>query len=96
MSQGFGHEVPPRHAQQQHRRVSRYLVVIASGGDRIARLFLDDRQQVSEFDAGAEAVADMIQGASSTVGASGAEWDRALAGHSGAERADATVYTLDV
>ena len=96
MNQGFGHEVPTRHAQQEHRQISRYLVVISSGGDRIARLFLDDFQQVQEFDAGTEEVSAMIQSAAATAGAGGAEWDRALAGHSAEERADATVYVLDI
>jgi len=96
MNQGFGHEVPTRHAQKDHRQVSRYLVVISSGGDRIARLFLADLQQVSEFDAGTEEITVMTQGAAATTGASGPEWDRALAGHSAEERADATVYLLDI
>jgi hypothetical protein len=96
MNDGFGHEVPPRHAQQAHRQVTRYLVVISSGDSGIARLFLDDRAQVAEFDAGAEEVGTLTRGVPATVGATGPEWDRALAGHSAAERAGATVYVLDV
>jgi len=96
MNQGFGHEVPNRHAQKDLRQVSRYLVVISSGGDRIARLFLANREQVSEFDAGTEEIAVMIRSATSTAGAGGAEWDKALAGHNADERAGATVYQLDV
>ncbi len=96
MSQGFGQEVPTPHAQQQHRPVSRYLVVIASEDGAVARLFLDNLEQVAEFDAGTEEVAVMTRGATARPGACGPEWDRALAGYSAEERAAATVYVLDV
>ncbi len=96
MSQGFGHEMPSRHVQQDHRRVSRYLVVIASGAGPVAKLFLDSREQVGEFDASTEEVAVMTRSASSSPGAGGAEWDKALSGHSAEERAAAMVYQLDV
>lgn len=96
MSQGFGHELPPRHNQQQHRQVSRYLIVISSGAGPVAKLFLESREQSGEFDASTEEVAVMTRSASSSTGASGAEWDKALAGHSAEERAAATVYRLDV
>ena len=96
MNDGFGHEVPPRHAQQQHRQISRYLVVIPSTDGAIARLFIADYTQVAEFNAGTEEVMELIQTAASSRGASGAEWDKALAGHTAAERAGATVYVLDV
>ena len=96
MSQGFGHEVPARHAQQQHRPVSRYLVVIESDGVAVARLLLGSLEQVAEFDAGTEEIAVMTRGATVRQGAGGPEWDRALAGHSAEERAAAVVYVLDV
>jgi hypothetical protein len=96
MNNGFGHEVPPRHAQQAHRQVTRYLVVIGSTDGQLARLFLADRTQVAEFDAGTEEVAQLTKASQGTQGAVGAEWDRALAGHTAAERAAATVYVLDV
>ena len=51
---------------------------------------------VAEFDAGAEEVAVMAQRLTPRKGAQGAEWDRALEGHSARERAAADVYTLDV
>jgi len=38
----------------------------------------------------------MIRGLAPSRDASGPEWDRALGGHSAAERAAAAVYTLDV
>jgi len=41
MGQGFGRELPVPHAQASHREISRYLVVIPSGGVTIARLFLE-------------------------------------------------------
>lgn len=96
MNQGFGHELPPRHAHQQHRQVSRYLVVIESSAGPLAKLFLDNREPAGEFDASTEEVAVMTRSASSSMGASGTEWDKALSGHSAAERAAATVYQLDV
>lgn len=96
MNEGFGHEVPARHEQQTHRQVTRYCIVIASTAGALARLLLADRTQVAEFDAGTEEVAELIKTASASVGATGPEWDRALAAHTAAERAAATVYTLDV
>jgi len=96
MSQGFGHELPPRHAQQQHRQVSRYLIVIDSSAGPVAKLFLDSHEQVGEFDAGTEEVAVMTRNAASSMGAAGPEWDKALSGHSAEERASATVHLLDI
>jgi hypothetical protein len=96
VSQGFGHELPGRHVQQDHRKVSRYLIVIDSSAGPVAKLFLDSREQVGEFDAGTEEVAVMTRSATSSTGASGVEWDKALSGHSAQERAAATVYLLDV
>ncbi|MEO6277538.1 hypothetical protein [Roseateles sp.] len=96
MNDGFGHEVPPPHAQQTHRQVSRFLVVIGSNDGGMARLFLADRTQVGEFDAGTEEVVELIKTAAASTGASGPEWDRALGGHTAAERASATVYELPV
>ena len=66
------------------------------GSGAVARLFLADRTQVAEFDAGTEEVTELIKTATARAGASDAAWDRALASHSAAERAAATVYTLDV
>ena len=96
MSHGFGSEAPRAHVHTQHRRPARYLVVLDSEGSAIARLFLDTREQVAEFDAGAEEAAQMTMGLVPITGAEGPEWDRALAGHSAAERRAASVYTLDV
>jgi hypothetical protein len=96
MGQGFGHELPVPHAQASHREISRYLVVIPSGGVTIARLFLESREQVADMDAGSEEIVSMTAGLVPTRGASGPEWDRALSGHSASERADAEVYTLKI
>ena len=96
MSQNFGSESPRAHIQTSHRKPARYLVVIDSGGFVVARLFLDTREQVAEFDAGTEEAAQMMVGLVPTKGAASAEWDRALEGHSAAERRAADVYTLDV
>lgn len=96
MSQNFGQEVPSRHVQATHQPVSRYLVVIPSGGVFIARLLLDSRVQVAEFDAGAEEASSMTRGLLPSKGAVGAEWDHALAGHSHEEREQAQVYSLGI
>ena len=96
MSQGFGGEAPRAHTNTQHQRPARYLVVIDSGGSALARLFLDNREQVAEFDAGAEEASRMTAGRIPIIGAEGPEWDRALAGHSAPERSAAHVYALDV
>jgi hypothetical protein len=96
MNQGFGGESPRRHVQAPLRKTTRYLVVIDSGGSAVARLFLDTREQVAEFDAGTEEVTQMTHGLLPATGANGAEWDRALEGHSALERSTAAVYTLDI
>ena len=96
MNQGFGGESPRRHQQTPLRQAARYLVLIDAGGLAVARLFLETREQVAEFDASTEDTASMTSARVPVKGASGAEWDRALGGHSAAERAAAEVYTLDV
>jgi hypothetical protein len=96
MSQDYGSPLPDSHVQTEHRKIARYLVVIDAGGVGVARLFLDTREQVSEFDAGTEEAAQMVAGLAPAGGADGPEWDRALQGHSPAERRAARVYTLDV
>ena len=96
MGQNFGIEVPPAHRDEPHRAPARYLVLIDAGGTTVARLLLASRQPVAEFDAGSEEVAVMTRGLVPARGATAAEWDRALEGHSAAERAAAEVYTLDV
>jgi hypothetical protein len=96
MSQDFGRESAYAHVQTEHRKISRFLVVIDAGGVGVARLFLDSREQVAEFDAGTEEAVQMIVGLVPSHGADGPEWDRALQGHSLAERRAAKVYQLDV
>lgn len=88
--------MPGAHTQTSHRKPSRYLVVIDAGGSVVARLFLDTRERVAEFDAGTEETAQMTAGLVPVQGANGPEWDHALEGHSAAERAAADVYTLAV
>jgi hypothetical protein len=96
MAQVFGNEVPRRHSDTPSRKAARYLVVIEAGGSAVARLFVDTREQVAEFDASTEEVTLMTRGLAPAIGAAGPEWDAALAGHSPAERQAARVYTLDV
>ena len=95
MDHGFGIESPGEHAHTVHRKPTRYVVVIDSAGSTIARLFLESREQVGEVDAGAEEIALMTRGLQPQRSALGEEWDRALQGHSAAERRTADVYTLD-
>ena len=89
-------ESPRAHPQALHRKPVRYLIVIDSGGSMIARLCLDTREMVGDFDAAVEEVGSMTAGLIPVEGAIGPEWDAALAGHSVAERAAAKVYTLAV
>lgn len=96
MSQTFGMESPRKHDHESHRQPARYLVVIDSGGYMVARLFLETRELVAEFDAAVEEVSSMTNGLVPEVGALGAEWDRALQGHNATERAGAMVYTLAI
>ncbi len=60
----------------------------------VARMFLETREQVAEFDAGVEEVTVMASGLTPENGALGAEWDLPLLGHSTSERGQAKVYTL--
>jgi hypothetical protein len=96
MSQDFGREAPRVHQAALHRERTRYLVVIDGGGVTVARLFGRGREPLGDFDAGTEEVATMIKGLTPAAGGAAAEWDRALEGHSAAERAAARIYTLDI
>jgi hypothetical protein len=95
MDETFGIESPARHHEGPHRAPVRYLVIIEEAGSAVARLFLASHEQVAEVDAGSEEVAQLVRGRKAEHGAIGPEWDRALLGHSPAERAAAEVYTLD-
>jgi hypothetical protein len=75
---------------------AKYLVIIESGGSSEAIMFTPERKRVADFDASIEETALMARGLTPAHGASGPEWDHALAGHSADERANAVVYTLDV
>lgn len=96
MNNGYGMASPAQHVQTARQEPVKHLVVIDAGGVRIARLLLASREQVGEFDASTEEIAQMTQGLTPAVGALGAEWDKPLAGHSALERSAAEVYTLDV
>ena len=96
MSDGFGNEVPHAHGNTSLRPRARYLVVIDSGGFMVARMFLESREQVAEFDASTEEVAQMMMPLRAEGDASDPQWDRALAGHSASERAAARVYVLEI
>jgi hypothetical protein len=96
MNHGFGMEAHGKHPAHEHRKPARYLLLIDAGGSTVARLFTESRESAGEFDAGSEEVAVMTQRLKPASGATAPEWDRALEGHSAAERAAAVVYTLDV
>ena len=93
---GLGDELHRAHDNTSPRPRTRYLVVIDSGGFMVARLFLESREQVAEFDASTEEVAQMIAHLQPERTAADPQWDRALAGHSAAERAQARVYVLAI
>jgi hypothetical protein len=92
----FGIEAHGKHPSGSHRPPARYLLLIDAGGSTVAQLFTADRQLAGEFDAGSEEVAVMTHRLKPAAGADSPEWDRAMRGHSPAERAAAVVYTLDV
>jgi hypothetical protein len=92
---GYGIERPAPHARRPLREPARYLVLIEAAGASTALLFSAAREQLGEFDA-TEEIESLTRGVAPAVGASGAEWDRALAGNSAEQRAAALVYTLDV
>ena len=97
MNQSFGIAKPEAHGHEANDSPpAKYLVLIESAGSAVARLFLDDRVPVAEFDAGADEVGMMTAGLVPERSAPLPEWDRALASHTAAERAAAEVYTLDV
>ena len=96
MSQNFGIEIPTPHLCAPHRMPVRYLVIIDAGGAMVARLFLDTRELVNEFDAAVTEVSNLTAGLMPKLGALGAEWDRALEGFSDVQRASAEVYTLAI
>lgn len=75
-------------------KTGRYLVVIESGPARIGRLFDEAHELLAEFDAGSEEVAGLTREVQAYRIADDPEWNRALAGHSRAERAAAEVYHL--
>lgn len=96
MSQGFGREVPAPHVQPAHREVTKYLIIFHGEDGPVARLYLPNHEPVAELDANTEEVTTMIKGLAPNTGATGAEWDRSLAGHSAEARAVAEVYTLSL
>lgn len=96
MSQGYGIESQHQPNGGPHRQPARYLVIIESGGSMVARLFLDSREEVGEFDAGSEEVGQMTRGLKPTQDASDPAWNAALDAHSPQERASADVYLLDI
>ena len=79
-----------------HQKPAKYLVVIDSAGEMVARMFDDNRRPMVDFDASSSEVAVMTQGLVPTRDALDPVWNAALAGHSAAERKAAEVYLLDL
>lgn len=96
MDDSYGIPTPEAHHAEARRAPARFLVLILSGSDAIAKLFSADHGLSAELDAATEEVVEMTNGLTPARSALDAEWDLALAGHSAAERAAAEVYTLDV
>ena len=98
MGQTFGIEARHVNNAPDSQPPVRFLVLIDSAAEntRLARLFLDSRQQVAEFDAAGPEVLSIIDGLLSQQEADGTQWDQALAGHTAEERRAAQVFTLAV
>jgi hypothetical protein len=79
-----------------HQKPAKYLVVIDSAGEMVARMFDDTRKPMVDFDASSSEVAVMTQGLVPTHEGLDPAWNAALAGHSALERRQAEVYLLDV
>ena len=100
MSQTYGLEAPEKKdgaRAADDAPPARFLILIesASAGRRLARVLLSSREPVAEFDASAPEVQLMTRGLAPERGATAAQWDSALAGHSEEERQAAEVYSLD-
>lgn len=78
------------------QKPAKFLVVIDSGGEMIARMFDAERRLMAEFDASSSEVAVMTQGLKAQRNAVEEVWNTALRGHSLREREQAEVYALDV
>ena len=97
MSQDYGIPVPAAHATATpHAEPARYLVIIDEDGTALARLFLENRHEVAQFDAGAQEVSLMSEGLAASQDAADPAWDEALSSHTLDERRAAQVYRLDV
>jgi hypothetical protein len=78
------------------QKPAKFLVVIDSAGEMVARMFDENRRLIVDFDASSSEVAVMTQGLVPARGATDPAWHEALKGHSERERQQAEVYTLDV
>jgi hypothetical protein len=83
-------------AEETMHKHAKYLVVIDSAGEMLARMFDSERKLLVDFDASSSEVAVMTQGLVPQRSADDPAWRLALAGHSAFERQQAEVYTLDV
>lgn len=95
MSQDFGMQVPVRHALATRPQPVKYLVLIDSGGTRIARLYPATFTLANECDASSAEITAMTSGLTPHLGATGSNWDAALQAFSYEERLAAEVFTLE-
>ena len=98
MSNTYGIEAagPPSSPSGESAPAARWLVLIETGQGRVARLYLESRDLVAEFNAGAQEVEAMVRDLLPQRGATEPAWDTALTGHSDEQRREAEVYTLDI
>jgi hypothetical protein len=99
MASVYGREAArPAGDPQPEPPPARWVVLVdsASAARRIARVLLESRQEVAQFDAGSPEILLMTEGLEPARGAAGPEWDAALAGHSAEERDGAEIFALDV
>ena len=79
-----------------HKSPAKYLVLIESDGESLAKLYDERHVEVNDIDGASEEVAVMTRGLTPTRIGNDAPWAQVLAGHSEAERRAARVFTLDV
>lgn len=96
MSQTYGIEAPHPAGGMPHRNAVRFVVIIDAGGERCAMLFSAQRELLAQIDAGSEEAASLVRDQAASKDAEQPAWDSALQGHSGKDRADADVYTLEI
>jgi len=94
MAQNFGRDSPPPHTARPRTAPPRATSRSSSPAARSSRLYQGTREQVAEFDAGAEEVAQLTARLVPAKLAHQPVWGHVLDGHSTAERRAADAYAL--